>query len=39
MPSFKGQLSDDDIYSITEFIKTQSSNTPAEKPAAEEKKE
>jgi cytochrome c oxidase subunit 2 len=39
MPSFKGQLSDDDIYSITEFIKTQSSNTPAEKPATEEEKE
>lgn len=35
MPSFKGQLSDDDIDSLTAFIKQQSSNTPAEPPAAE----
>ncbi|NND99859.1 MAG: cytochrome c oxidase subunit II [Pirellulaceae bacterium] len=28
MPSFKGQLSDDDIYCLIEFIKTLSANTP-----------
>ena len=33
MPSFKGQLSDDDIYCLTEFIKSLSSSAP--KSAAE----
>ncbi len=33
MPSFKGQLSDDDIDSLTAFIKLQSSNAAAQKPA------
>ena len=28
MPSYKGQLSDDDIYCLTEYIKSLSSNTP-----------
>ncbi len=30
MPSFKGQLSDDDIESLTAYIKTLSANTPKE---------
>jgi len=30
MPSYKGQLSDDDIYSIVEFLKTVSEHTPKE---------
>jgi cytochrome c oxidase subunit 2 len=30
MPSYKGQLSDDDIYSIVEYLKTVSDHTPAE---------
>ena len=30
MPSFKGQLSDDDIYCLIEFIKSKSKNTPKE---------
>ena len=28
MPSYKGQLSDDDIYSIIEYLKTVSDHTP-----------
>ena len=30
MPSFKGQLSDDDIESLTAYIRTLSANTPKE---------
>lgn len=33
MPSYKGQLSEDDIYSLVEYLKTVSDHTPAE-PAA-----
>lgn len=35
MPSYKGQLSDDDIYSIVEYLKTVSDYTPAESPKPE----
>ncbi|MGI9474651.1 MAG: cytochrome c oxidase subunit II [Rubripirellula sp.] len=38
MPSYKGQLSDDDIYSIVEYLKSVSDYTPSEsvKPAAKQ---
>jgi len=35
MPSFKGQFSEDDLYSLVEFLKSVSEHTP-EEPAAED---
>ncbi len=34
MPSYKGQLSDDDIYCIIEWMKTMSKSDASEQPAA-----
>jgi cytochrome c oxidase subunit 2 len=39
MPSYKGQLSDDDIYSIVEWMKSISSNAPGNADAAAESEE
>ncbi len=34
MPSFKGQLSEDDLFCLVEYLKSVSDYTPAEQPAA-----